>query len=159
MKISPKYPEKVWTIIKKLTTTAWPNRWLPLLRARRLFDGGDSTARCARGSNRSQIHLWVTWTWNDAKNHHGQCPKEKQISMKIPFILIHFKNWFLLVHGLSWKCTRKRWKILEWTWWLDGLELLRFYEPDAPEVQTARPTMQPSCCDATAGYLSNSAWG
>ena len=33
---------------------------------------------------------------------------------------------------------------------------LRYYEPDAPEVATARPTMQPSCCDATAAYLSNS---
>ena len=32
----------------------------------------------------------------------------------------------------------------------------RYYEPDAPEVATARPTMQPSCCDATAAYLSNS---
>ncbi|CAK8997252.1 unnamed protein product [Durusdinium trenchii] len=33
-----------------------------------------------------------------------------------------------------------------------------FYEPDAPEVKTARPTMQPSCCDATGGYLSNSSY-
>jgi len=33
-----------------------------------------------------------------------------------------------------------------------------YYEPDAPEVATARPTMQPSCCDATAAYLSNSSY-
>ena len=33
---------------------------------------------------------------------------------------------------------------------------LRYYEPDAPEVLTAKGTMQPSCCDATGGYLSNS---
>eukprot|EP00438_Fugacium_kawagutii_P003141 Skav207116 [mRNA] locus=scaffold156:240221:241075:- [translate_table: standard] len=30
-----------------------------------------------------------------------------------------------------------------------------YYEPDAPEALTARATMAPSCCDATAGYLSN----
>ncbi|CAE7417027.1 unnamed protein product [Symbiodinium sp. CCMP2456] len=31
-----------------------------------------------------------------------------------------------------------------------------YYEPDAPETKVARPTNQPSCCDATAGYLYNS---
>lgn len=33
-----------------------------------------------------------------------------------------------------------------------------YYEPDAPEVLTAKGTMQPSCCDATGGYLSNSSY-
>eukprot|EP00438_Fugacium_kawagutii_P008667 Skav228441 [mRNA] locus=scaffold3588:76282:93499:- [translate_table: standard] len=33
-----------------------------------------------------------------------------------------------------------------------------YYEPDAPEVLTARATMAPSCCDATAGYLTNSSY-
>jgi len=31
-----------------------------------------------------------------------------------------------------------------------------YYEPDAPEVPSTRGIMQPSCCDATAGYLMNS---
>ena len=33
--------------------------------------------------------------------------------------------------------------------------IFEYYEPDAPETKSVRPTMQPSCCDATAGYLAN----
>ena len=33
-----------------------------------------------------------------------------------------------------------------------------YYELDSPETKVARPTMQPSCCDATAGYLVNTSY-
>ena len=33
-----------------------------------------------------------------------------------------------------------------------------YYEKDAPATRTARPTTQPSCCDATAGYLVNTSY-